>query len=153
MGVYKQMGIMGKTSGRGGASCYITGLDEFSRNTDKLLEATTRGKTAALVPAGNKLRKRLKENTPVGKKQQNQEKKMKNATYAKVVPETSSYPAMAFVGYRPRKAPHAHLVIGGHGGPHAAPPHDVVKKTWDEMRDEINRDIEQGITKAVEGAF
>jgi HK97 gp10 family phage protein len=132
---------------------YIKGIDDFEKNINKVISSTTRHIPPVLNTAGQKVRKRLKANTPVGKKQINEAKKMKNATYTKVTPETSSYPATAFVGYRPRKAPHAHLVIGGHGGPHPAPAYNIVQKTWDEMRDEVKTDIEKGITKAVEGAF
>jgi hypothetical protein len=37
----------------------------------------------------------------------------------------------------------------GHGGPHPAPPHPFVQKTKDENKDEIMRDIQNGIIDAV----
>lgn len=147
MGYFKELSITGKT-GQPGASVYIKGFDELERNTNKLLQAVTKHKTAVLEAASLKLKKRLVANTPVGPTGN-----LRKAAYTKVMPETTSYPAVAFVGFRPKRAPHAHLVEFGHGGPYPAPPHPIVSRTWDEMRDEINHDIEQGITMAVEGAF
>lgn len=75
---------------------------------------------------------------------------LKAAAYSNLAPEKT----VIFAGFRQGKgrAPHAHLVEYGHGGPHPAPPHPFMRPTWDSSKQEILEGIEQDLKQNIEGA-
>ena len=126
----------------------LKGLDILERNMDKLIKDVTYGRTKVILTGARKVRKRIKQNAPVGPTGN-----LKKAVYAKALPETSKSVAVAFAGIRPRKAPHASLVEYGHGGPHPAPPHPFFRPAVDSVKDEVKKDIADGLKKLVNGAL
>jgi len=125
----------------------LKGMDRFERNTNKLIKEVTKEKTKLLLKQARLVRDRIKQKAPVGPTGN-----LKKAAYAKALPETMSSLAVAFAGIRPRRAPHAHLVEYGHGGPHPAPPHPFFRPAVDEVKDKVMRNIKEGLGKAVKGA-
>ena len=129
------------------ASIYLKGIDQLERNANKIIKAVDKEKTALLRKQAQLVRNRIREKAPRGPTGN-----LKAAAYASVLPPRVGQPAVAFAGIRPRKAPHAHLVEYGHGGPHPAPAHPFVRPAWDEMKDEVRRNIQEGLKKLVEGS-
>jgi HK97 gp10 family phage protein len=129
---------------------YITekSIKEFERQCNNLIKAAHEGQTAILLTAARKVQARIKEKAPLGPTGN-----LKKSTYATAYPPTTSSSAVAFAGIRPRKAPHAHLVEYGHGGPHPAPPHPFVRPAWDGVKEEVKNDIAMGLGKTIEGAI
>lgn len=130
------------------SSIYIRGLDELERQTNKVLKEMTKGKSDLLLKQARIVRDRVKQKAPRGPTGN-----LKRAAYATVLPETTTTRTVAFAGIRPRRAPHAHLVEYGHGGPHPAPPHPFFRPAWDEVRGEVRENIRKGLGKTIEGAL
>jgi len=122
-------------------------IQELERVGNKIVKELNKEKTKALLTAARKVRKRIKEKAPRGPTGN-----LKRAAYAKALPETMNRPTVAFAGIRARKAPHAHLVEFGHGGPHPAPPHPFVRPAWDSIKDEIKGDIARAFKQNIEGS-
>lgn len=61
------------------------------------------------------------------------------------------------VGVDRKKAPHAHLVEMGHGGPHPAPPHPFLRPAFDAMRSAaeavVGREINERIIKKLTSGY
>lgn len=123
-------------------------IDQLERQVNKTLKAVTSEKTALLLGQARLVRDRIKEKAPTGPTGN-----LKKAAYAVAYPEKTTSPAVAFAGIRPRKAPHAHLVEFGHGGPHPAPAHPFVRPAWDGVREQVKRNISLGLKKTVEGSL
>jgi len=130
------------------ASIYLKGLDQLERQANKLIKEVNSEKTKLLLAQARIVRDRIKARAPRGATGN-----LKKAAYAKGIPASMGGPAVAFAGIRPRKAPHAHLVEYGHGGPHPAPAHPFVRPAWDGCKEEVKRNIELGLKKTVEGAI
>lgn len=128
------------------AQVYIKGLDALEKETNKIIKEVTKGQTKLLLEQAQLVRDRIKEKAPLGPTGN-----LKKAAYAAVLPETSIKMPLAFAGIRPRKAPHAHLVEFGHGGPRPAPPHPFIRPAWDEVQETVRENIKTGIKKIVEG--
>lgn len=124
---------------------YLRGIDKLERQANKLIKEVNEGKTRLLLDQAKLVRDRIREKAPRGPTGN-----LKRAAYAKALPPTTTQPAVAFAGIRPRVAPHAHLVEYGHGGPHPAPAHPFVRPAWDGMKEQVKRNIELGLKKAVE---
>jgi HK97 gp10 family phage protein len=131
-----------------GAKIYIKGIDQLEKAANKAIKSMNEGKTKLIYEQAKKVRNRIKEKAPRG-----ETGNLKAAAYASYIPPKLGREVFAFAGIRPRKAPHAHLVEFGHGGPHPAPPHPFFRPAWDEMKSEVRRNIEEGLKKAVEGSF
>lgn len=127
-------------------------LDNLERTGNRIAAELNRGRQRTLLKAARKVRKRIRQKAPRGPKAKPAKKRLKNAAYAKVLPATMTRPAVAFAGVRPRRAPHAHLVEYGHGGPHPAPPHPFMRPAWDSIKDEVKRDINGDVKQTVEGS-
>jgi HK97 gp10 family phage protein len=123
-------------------------LDEFERKTNQCLKELTAASTELLLTEAKRVAKRIKEKAPKGPTGN-----LKKSTYAVALPETTSQSAVAFAGIRPRKAPHAHLVEYGHGGPHPAPPHPFIRPAWDELKPSVEANLGNGLKKTIEGSF
>jgi len=123
-------------------------LDEFERKTNQCIKELTAASTELLLTEARRVAKRIKEKAPKGPTGN-----LKKSTYAVALPETTSQPAVGFAGIRPRKAPHAHLVEYGHGGPHPAPPHPFIRPAWDEIKPSVEANLGNGIKKTIEGSF
>jgi HK97 gp10 family phage protein len=126
---------------------YLKGIDELEKRVNKLIKEVEKEKTQLLLGQARLVRNRIKARAPRGPTGN-----LKNATYATALPPSTSRNAVAFAGVRPRKAPHAHLVEYGHGGPHAAPAHPFFRPAWDEIKDKVERNIQAGLGKTIEGA-
>jgi HK97 gp10 family phage protein len=87
---------------------YIKGLDQLEKAANKLVKAVNEGKTKILLTQAKFIRDGIKEKAPLGPSGN-----LKKAAYAVAVPETLSEPTVAYVGIRPKKAPHAHLIEYG----------------------------------------
>jgi len=133
-----------------GVKIYLRGIEEFERQTNKLLKEVTEGETKILFAAAQKVKERIKQEINAQFKRHTGN--LEDSPYAVAYPAKVGSGAVAFVGVRPRKAPHAHLLEFGHGGPHPAPPHPFVQKAWDDVREEVSRDIESVLKKTIEGA-
>jgi HK97 gp10 family phage protein len=133
-------------------SIYLKGIDQLERSTNKLLKEVTAGRTKILLDQAKLVKNRIREKAPLGPPTDTRPGSLKAAAYATAMPEKIDSPAAAFAGIRPRKAPHAHLVEFGHGGPHPAPPHPFVRPAWDEMKDEVKANIKSGLKKLIEGS-
>lgn len=129
-------------------SIYIKGLDELERKCNQVIKEVSKEKTQLLLKQARLVRDRIKSKAPRGPTGN-----LKKAAYAKAYPETTTSPAVAYAGIRPKRAPHAHLVEYGHGGPHPAPAHPFFRPAVDEMMPKVQRNIEQGLKKTVEGAI
>jgi len=131
------------------SDCYIpeAQIRELERAGNKIVTNLNKGQTQILLKAARKVQKRIKEKAPLGPTGN-----LKKSTYAKALPPTVTQRAVAFAGVRARKAPHAHLVEYGHGGPHPAPPHPFIRPAWDSIKDEIQRDISCDFKNNVEGS-
>jgi len=123
-------------------------IDNLERAGNKIVKELNKGRTKALLAAARKVRKRIKQKAPRGPTGN-----LKKAAYAKALPATMTRPTVAFAGIRARKAPHAHLVEFGHGGPHPAPPHPFLRPAWDSIKDEIRRDIAIAFKRNIEGNY
>lgn len=129
------------------AQFYLKGIDQFERQANKLIKEVNEGKTKILYDQAKLVRNRIKQKAPRGPTGN-----LKKAAYAAVKPPSLSGTAVAFAGIRPRKAPHAHLVEYGHGGPHPAPPHPFFRPAWDGCKDDVKRNIAAGLGKTIEKA-
>lgn len=129
------------------AQIYIKGLEVLEKQTNKLLKELKKEDSDLLLNNARLVRDRIKEKAPQGPTGN-----LKKAAYAAVLPETTTRRVVAFAGIRPRKAPHAHLVEFGHGGPHPAPAHPFLRPAWDELRDKVLENIKKGLKKTIEGA-
>jgi len=92
-------------------------LDKLERKTNQILKELSKEKKGILLAAARYIRDGIKQNAPVGPTGN-----LKKAAYATAYPATMRSPAIAFAGVRPRRAPHAHLVEYGHGGPRPGAP-------------------------------
>jgi HK97 gp10 family phage protein len=128
------------------AQIYLKGIDALERETNKIIKQVTEGQTKVLLDQAKLVRDRIKEKAPLGPTGN-----LKKAAYAAVSAETATKMPFAFAGIRPRKAPHAHLVEYGHGGPHPAPAHPFVRPAWDELHETVRENIKKGIKSLVEG--
>jgi len=126
---------------------YLKGIDQLERNMNKLLKEVTSERTKLLLTQARLVRDAIREKAPLGATGN-----LKASAYASALPSKIDSPAVAFAGIRPRKAPHAHLVEFGHGGPHPAPPHPFVRPAWDEMKERVKQDIKEGLKRIIEGA-
>jgi len=126
---------------------YLKGLDKLEKETNKIIKELGSEKQKLLMSQARLVRDRIRAKAPQGKTGN-----LKGAAYAAGLNETTTRKAVAFAGVRPRKAPHAHLVEFGHGGPHPAPPHPFVRPAWDESREEVRRNITAGLKKTIEQA-
>lgn len=126
---------------------YLKGIDQLERQANKLIKEVNEGRQKILLEQAKLVRDRIREKAPLGPTGN-----LKAAAYASSIPASLTGPALAFAGIRPRKAPHAHLVEYGHGGPHPAPPHPFVRPAWDGCKEEVKRNIAEGLGKTVEGA-
>lgn len=129
-----------------GSQIYIKGIDVLERECNKLIKEVNEGKTKLLYEGAKTVRARIKQNAPKGPTGN-----LKKATYAAYLNPTLNHPAVAFAGIRPRKAPHAHLVEFGHGGPHPAPAHPFVRPAWDSVKASVMEKIQQGLKRVAEG--
>ncbi len=134
-------------------SVYLKGIEDLEKNTNKIIKNLSAAKTELLLSQAKLVKARIKEKAPLGPPTDKKPGSLKAATYAAVLPETTTSVTVAFAGIRPRKAPHAHLVEFGHGGPKPAPPHPFVRPAWDEMKDQVNANIARGLGKTIEGAI
>lgn len=130
------------------AQIYLKGIDQLERNSNKLIKEVNEGRRKLLLAQARVVRDRIKQKAPTGPTGN-----LKKAVYATALPETMYQRAVAFAGIRPRKAPHAHLVEFGHGGPHPAPPHPFFRPAWDEIKESVKRNIQMGLGKTVKGAI
>ena len=64
----------------------------------------------------------------------------------------SAYETNALLGVNHRKAPYAHNVEFGHGGPHAAPPHPFFRPGVEYASREMSQIIKAGLRKVIEEA-
>lgn len=126
---------------------YLKGIDQLERNLNKVLKEVSAEKREILLTEAKKIRDALRERAPLGPTGN-----LKKAMYATALPERVGAPAVAFAGVRPRRAPHAHLVEFGHGGPHPAPPHPFIRNTIDEMLPQAKQNIAEALKKTIEGA-
>lgn len=126
---------------------YLKGLDQLERNMNKILKDVNSERTKILLEQARLVRDRIREKAPQG-----ETGNLKAATYAAALPEKVDSPARAFAGIRPRKASHGHLVEFGHGGPNPAPPHPFVRPAWDELKEDVKRNIAADLKKIIEGA-
>lgn len=133
-----------------GVRIYLKGFDRMEREANKVLKACSGKKEQVLLKAARKVKTRIQEKAEAQQKG-SVEHTAQKAAYAASKPETTTYPAVAYAGIRPKKMPHAHLVEFGHGGPRPAPPHPFVRPAWDEIKDEIKNDIATDMGKAIEG--
>jgi len=127
---------------------YLKGLDTLERKCNQIMKEVSKEKTKLLLKEARVVRDRIKSKAPKGPTGN-----LKKAVYAKAYAETTSSPAVAFAGIRPKKAPHAHLVEYGHGGPHPAPPHPFFRPALDEVMPKIKEDIAKELGRTIEGAI
>lgn len=126
-------------------SLYLKGLDKLEVQANKLIQEVGKAKADLLLKQARLVRDRVKAKAPKGATGN-----LKRAAYATVIKASLDAPVVAFAGIRPRRAPHAHLVEYGHGGPHPAPPHPFFRPAWDEVQDQVLANIKNGVKKAVE---
>jgi HK97 gp10 family phage protein len=128
----------------------LNGVNQLERNANKLIKAVSSKKVVLLTDASGKVKTYIKGKAPKGPSG-----RLIRAVYSKVYPETTSSPAHAYAGIRQGKdkAPHGHLVEQGHGGPQPAPPHPFFWKAVDEIKPVVQKDIEDGLKKTIEGAI
>lgn len=126
---------------------YITesSIKELERRANLLIKEVNEAKTSLLARCAGIVRDKVRAYAPRGKTGN-----LKRAAYAKTLPPTMSYPAVAFAGIRPRTAPHGHLVEFGHEGPHPAPPHPFVQPAWADTKGEVKQILEGGLKKTIE---
>jgi HK97 gp10 family phage protein len=127
------------------AQIYLKGIEKLERQANKVIKEVNSEKQKLLLDNARLVRDRIRSKAPLGPTGN-----LKKAAYASSLPASLSGRAVAFAGIRPRKAPHAHLVEYGHAGPHPAPPHPFVRPAWDEMKDQVKRNIQVGLGRAVE---
>jgi HK97 gp10 family phage protein len=124
---------------------YLKGIDQLERQANKLIKEVNEGRQKILLDQAKFVRDRIREKAPRGPTSN-----LKAAAYASSLPASLNGPAVAFAGIRPRKAPHAHLVEFGHGGPHPAPPHPFLRPAWDSCKEEVQRNIAAALGKSIE---
>jgi hypothetical protein len=128
---------------------YLRGIEELEKNCNQLIKDVTEGTKEILHKEALFVKGKIKEEIAAQFKVKTG--KLKSAPYATVYPETTSWPAHAFVGVRPKRAPHAHLLTGGHGGPHPAKAYPFVTQAWDKCQWQVLEHIEGGLKNAIEG--
>jgi HK97 gp10 family phage protein len=129
------------------SNIYLKGLEELDRNCNNIIRDITDAKTKLLLEQANVVKDAIREQAPRGPTGN-----LKAACYAKAYPETTTSPAVAYAGIRPRKAPHAWNVIHGHGGPHPAPPHDFFTPAWESVKESVNKAIKDGLAVTIKNA-
>lgn len=128
-------------------SIYLKGIDALERKCDSIIKKINKEEKKILLKQARVVRDKVKSKAPKGPTGN-----LKKACYATAYAANSNSQALAFAGIRPRKAPHAHLVEYGHGGPHPAPPHPFFRPAWDEVRGSVTSAVEIDLKKTVEGA-
>jgi HK97 gp10 family phage protein len=125
----------------------IEGIKDLEKNVRKLIKATDPDAVAqVLLPQAAMLEGRFRAAAPLGPTG-----RLKASAYSNLAPQKTA----AFAGIRQgkSKAPHAHLVEFGHGGPHPAPAHPFMRPVWDTSKREVLEGIKEGIKEKIEGAI
>jgi HK97 gp10 family phage protein len=121
------------------------GEDELSQNIKKLMQELGPEKVGPVVLDGaNVIKNAIYDRAPQGPTGN-----LKSAVYAKLAPSKN----VAFAGIRGGRAPHAHLVEYGHGGPQPAPAHPFFRPAVDESKDFARQVVINGLKDLVEGAL
>ena len=97
----------------------------------------------AMRAGGRVVVNQVKDTVPVGKTGN-----LKKSIKTKMVPYPVSGITVLVIG---AKAPHAHLVEFGHGGPHPAPPHPFMRPAFDASKltaqERVERNLRNGIKR------
>lgn len=150
------------------AQIYLRGIEELEKQTNKMLKELGEEKTKLLLSQAKIVRDRIKQKAPQGPTGN-----LKKSVYAVALPETVKRYCVAYAGVRPRKAPHAHLLEFGTSGrrypsekngkkalntpwgPRASvkpmPATPFVRPAWEEIKRQVNENIQKGLKKIVEG--
>lgn len=124
----------------------IEGMDELDRNIKQLEKATGKKETGeVLVKQAYVIRDRIKDRAPVGPTGN-----LKRSPVARLMPESSSYPAVAIAGIDRKIAPHAHLIEFGTS---RAPAHPFFRPAIDESMPKVIDGIKDGLKKNIEDAL
>jgi len=127
------------------ATVRIIGLDALSRKLEKIGRATNKENTGGLLlRQAEIIRDRIRANVPVGPTGN-----LKRSPIAKLMPESSSYPAIAIAGINRKIAPHAHLVEFGTS---RMPAHPFFRPAIDACRGGVMSRIKNGLKRLIEGA-
>jgi HK97 gp10 family phage protein len=125
----------------------IEGIKDLEKNVRKLAKATDPDEVGqVLLKQAAILEGRFRSAAPMGPTG-----RLKAAAYSNLAP--SKIAAFAGIRQGKGKAPHAHLVEFGHGGPHPAPAHPFMRPAWDSSKREVLEGIEQGLKKNIEEAI
>ncbi|MDD4986621.1 MAG: hypothetical protein PHQ43_12745 [Dehalococcoidales bacterium] len=128
-------------------SVYIRDMKNLEKEANKLLKDLNNGKVKIIKEQVNIVKKEIRAAAPQGPTGN-----LKKAVYSNVLPpNVERRRAVGFAGIRPRKAPHAHLVEYGHGGPHPAKPHPFFWKAIEKVADKVTENISTGLKKIIEG--
>jgi len=131
-------------------SIYLKGIDALERKCDQILKEVSKEERLILLSAARYIRDGIKQNIKSQFKVRSGN--LLKSPYAVAYPAKINSPAVAFAGIRPRRAPHAHLLEYGHGGPHPAPPHEFVRPAIDDRKGAALDMVEARLKKTVEGA-
>jgi len=131
-------------------SIYLKGIDELERKCNNILKELSKEKRLIVLSAVRYIRDGIKENIKSQFKVRSGN--LLKSPYAVAYPEKTDSPVIGFAGVRPRRAPHAHLLEYGHGGPHPAGPHEFVRPAIDDRKGRALDMVEAKLKKTIEGA-
>jgi len=128
-------------------SMKLQGADKLALSINKTIESMEKSKMEPIVLwAANALRAEIRKAAPKGSTGN-----LKGGFIRKKLPRKTGYPVAAVVRPNYRRAPHAHLVEYGHGGPKPAGPHTYFWPTVEKhgprlrnmMMEKLGRNIER----------
>ncbi len=134
----------------------IQGIEELEKQMESLIKAVHPDKVEpVLLDAAKVVAKDAKARAPKGKTGNlrkgivaKKTKRRGGMTAALGLSAGEAAPAITAIDFR--KAPHAHLVEYGHGGPHPAPAHPFFRPAWDANREKVTRQIIEDINNLID---
>lgn len=131
----------------------VKGLKELNDTILKMMKSVEPDKVEPVLKKGAALiASAVRRNTPVGPAGKNRKPgNLKKAVRVKLLKrERYDQPAPAIAAIDRKKAPHAHLVEYGHGGPQPAPPHPFFRPAVDATQGPALIQIEQKLGAMIE---
>ena len=131
---------------------YVTvkmeGLDELTKALEKLAKGLHPDDVEPILNQGAKIiAEAMRGKVPV------KTGALKKSIKTKKLKRLGAQPAPSIAAIDRKKAPHAHLVEFGHGGPQPAPPHPFFRPAVDENENRVYKHVEDGIKTLVEKAI
>ena len=128
----------------------LQGMEALTTSMAKVVDAVDKDKLEPIYKEGAKKLQKLAR-VHIGMETNRKTGNLMRSPKGKLMRRKLGYPVVAIAAIDRKIAPHAHLVQGGHGGPHPALPKDFwspVVSATPEVNEHIARQILENVDKA-----